>query len=150
MTAEALAKRLGRKAALAATLGAISLLLFVGDRFAGPREEQSLKALPAEDAAGIQEVIDTLLPRYGVDRALVKIWRVTTPDKTPVRIEQRIPVHADFLSLVFNHDLNRRLAPYGAHVIATERTKENTITMHIVRGGRTIRSMAFVLQPVHQ
>jgi hypothetical protein len=139
---------LGRKAAIAATLGAISLLLFVGDRFTGPRDEQSLRAVPAEDTAGIQEVIDTLLLRYGVNRALVKMWRVTTPDKTPVRIEQRIPVQADFLSLVFNHDLNRRLAPFGAHVIATERTKENTITMHIVRGGMTIRSMAFVLQPV--
>ena len=148
MTARTLAAGLSRKAAFAATLGAISLLLFVGERFVGPRDEQSLAAVPVGDAAGIQGVIDTLLQRYGVDRAVVKTWRVTTPEKVPVRIEQKIPVRSDFLSLVFNHDLNRRLAPYGAHVIATERTKENTITMHIVRGGMTIRSMAFVLQPV--
>ncbi len=148
MTARSLATGLGRKAAVAAALGVISLLLFVGERFLGPRAEQSVAAVPGKDAAGIQEVVDTLLLRYGVDRAQVKTWRVTTPDKIPVRIEQKIPVQSDFLSLVFNHDLNGRLAPYGAHVIATERTKENTITMHIVRSGRTIRSMAFVLQPV--
>jgi hypothetical protein len=29
-------------------------------------------------------------------------------------------------------------------VIATERTKENSVTMHIVRGGTTVRSITLV------
>jgi hypothetical protein len=148
MTAQAFSTSVTRKAAVAATLGAICLLLFFGERFFVPRAERSLAAIPPEGAAGIQKVVDALLIRYGVDRASVKTWRVTTPDKTPLRVEQKIPVRSDFLSLVFNHDLNLRLAPYGAHVIATERTKENIITMHIVKDGMTTRSMVFVLQPV--
>jgi hypothetical protein len=39
------------------------------------------------------------------------------------------------------------LAPFGAHVVGTERTRENTVTMHIVWAGTTVRSMAFVLSP---
>jgi len=149
MTAGTQTTSLNRKATIAATIGAIAVFLLVGDRLVGPGAEQTLTAVPTQDAAGIQEVVDTLFGRYGVDRTAVKTWRVTMPDKTPLRMEQRIPVPSNFPSLVFNHDLNRRLAPFGAHVIATERTKENTITMHIVTSGTTIRSMAFVLQSDH-
>jgi hypothetical protein len=52
-----------------------------------------------------------------------------------------------FLSLNFNHDLNSELASLDTHVVGTERSKENTVVMHLVHNGRTVRSLIFVESP---
>jgi hypothetical protein len=138
-----------KKMILAAVLGACAILLFVADRLLGsvaPSPAGYASIAPAE-GEGMQEAIDTLLAHHGVPRSSVRTWRVLSPDRKPLRVEQRIAVPPEFVSLVFNNELNSILAPFGAHVVGTERTRENTVTLHIVLGGYTVRSMAFVMTP---
>jgi hypothetical protein len=92
----------------------------------------------------IGRAVDALFLRYGIDMSGVTTWRVTTPDRRFSRMEQRVFVTPRFLSLQFNHDLASLIAPAGARVIGTERAKEQIVTLHIVSGGLTIRSIAFV------
>jgi hypothetical protein len=101
--------------------------------------------LPPAKEAAIEGVVDTLFARYGITGRDVRSWRILARDKRPLRMEQRILVGRDFPSLWFNYELQTMLSPLGAGVIATERSKDNIVTMHIVRQGRTIRSMAFHL-----
>jgi hypothetical protein len=56
-------------------------------------------------------------------------------------------VPPEFDSIEFNHTLARRMAPAGAKVVATERSKEATVTMHVVVHGATIYSLSMVTDP---
>ena len=94
--------------------------------------------------AGIAAAIDSLCPLYAIDARGIRSWKTTAGGKPTGRIEEKIPVDPGFRSLEFNHALAVRIAPFGAGVVATERSKENSVTMHIVRGGATIRSLWFV------
>ncbi len=102
---------------------------------------------PVARAAQIARALDSTLARYGIERSDVRTWQVRTPVKRFARMEQRVMVGPDFLSLQFNHDLQKRLEPLGARVVATERARENIVTMHIVDDGMTVRSIAFLVRP---
>ena len=93
----------------------------------------------------MRELVDTLLVRHHIDRSAMRSWRVPVGGKKSFREEDRIPAGPGFVSLRFNHELNRGLAPLGAHVVATERVNDHAVTMHIVSGGVTMRSMVFLM-----
>jgi len=96
---------------------------------------------------GIGSSVDSLFVLYGIERGNVRTWQVRIPDRPAVRTEQRIAVPRGFVSVRFNHELNRAVRPFWARVVATERIREDIVTMHIVRAGRTVRSMVFVTDP---
>jgi hypothetical protein len=96
---------------------------------------------------GVRNSVDSLFVLYGIDRGNVKTWQVNLPKGPATRTEQRITVSPGFVSVRFNHDLNAAVRPFRARVVATERLREDFITMHIVRSGRTVRSMVFVTDP---
>jgi len=129
----------GARLGLAAALGCGALVLSIALTSArrAPRPAGS-------DAGGAcAAIVDSLLGRYGVDRDGIRTWAAKAGGEPTGRIEEHIPVPASFRSLEFNHALARRLAPLGMSVVATERSRDNAVTMHIVRGGVTIRSLAF-------
>jgi hypothetical protein len=134
-----------RRALIATCLGIAALGLFMADMLLPGRTSMRAAALAPSTAASIQAVVDTMLSRYEIDRSAVKTWRILSTEKKPVRLEQRIPVPREFPSLVFNYQLQQLLEPLDAHVVATERSRDNIVTMHIVRNGRTVRSMVFAL-----
>jgi hypothetical protein len=109
-------------------------------------QEETVAARQAAEAR-IGAALDSLLLRYDVPRGEIRTWRPSVAGKPAARLDSRVLVGPAFLSVNFNHDLNRRLAGTGAHVVATERSKDRTVTMHIVRGGATMRSIAFVTDP---
>lgn len=127
-----------------ASLAACAVCLWGIERFAGPRQSTMSPAQERGTEAKLAAAVDTLLTRYGIDRSVVKTWRPMAAGRPTGRVESRAPVGAGFLSLQFNHDLNIMLEELGARVIATERTKENSVTLHIVRGGTTVRSITLV------
>jgi hypothetical protein len=94
--------------------------------------------------ARIAAAIDSLCSLYAIDARLIRSWKATAAGEPTGRIEEKIPVNPGFRSLEFNHALVLRIAPFGAGVVATERSKENSVTMHVVREGTTIRSLWFV------
>jgi hypothetical protein len=146
---------LRRRIVLAVLLASCALVLVllniatekIGQR-AGRGRSTAGRTASSEDAAlvGINSVVDTLLAHYQIDRHSVKSWYVQTPDKRFVRLERRVIVSPDFVSMKFNLDLNRMVSALGARAMATERTKESTVTMHIVKDKMIVQSITFVMQ----
>lgn len=97
------------------------------------------------DLRSVNAVVDTVLARHGIGKPQVRSWQVQTPDRKFIRIERRVTVHPEFVAVQFNHDLNEELSGTGTRVVATERTKENTVTMHIKQGPTIIESITFVV-----
>ena len=129
-------------------LAVSSLVLFMASRVSEKTEKKSaLKEVQARPLlAQVNSVIDTLFDRYQIDPKWVKTWNVFTPGKKFIREERRVYVPPRFISLDFNHDLSRTLADYGVQVVATERTKESTVSMHILNDGMIIESISFVVK----
>ena len=120
------------------------LLTVAGPITAGMGLRPETPAARKAAEAGIAAAIDSLCHLYAIDARLVRSWNATAAGEPTGRIEEKIPVDPGFRSLEFNHALAARIAPFGAGVVATERSKENSVTMHVVRGGATIRSLWFV------
>ena len=139
-------------AILLASCAVVLVLLNVATEKIGQRSGRGRSTVvhtaSSEDAAlaSINSVVDTLLARFQIDRRSVKSWYVQTPDKRNIRLERRVIVPPDFVSMKFNLDLNRMVSAYGARAVATERTKESTVTMHIIRAKMIVQSIAFVMQ----
>lgn len=133
--------RLG--AVIVLTLAAV-LLYTLDTSPAEPAARRAEQISPSAKTA-LHAIVDSMLNRYGVPRSAVRTWNVLSIDRRPIRMAQQIEVPRAFPSLVFNAQMQRMLEPIEAHVFATERSKDNTVTMHIVWHGQTIRSLAFSL-----
>lgn len=133
------------KMMLAGWLALAAVGIGVADRLLEERGGTKAPDLAAarRGSAGIDQVIDTLLVRYHVGLRTVRTWSVLTPEKSVLRRESRIDVPPAFLSIGFNHDLSGEMAPFGARVIATEHSKEQTVTMHVRKDGVVIRTLVF-------
>jgi hypothetical protein len=131
-----------------AILVAGGFVLFVGGRVSEKIEKKSAvrQAQARPLLQQINTVIDTLLLRHRIDRKWVKSWSVFTPGRRFIREERRIYVPPRFVSLDFNHDLSRELEPHNIRVVATERTRGMTVSMHIVFGGMVVETLVFVLK----
>ncbi len=137
-----------RKLVLASTLALLAIGLMVADRLrAGDSPAVNDFAAAHADAGQINAVVDTMLQRYAVDLRAITTWKVQTPDKKLLRMEQRVVVPHEFPSVKFNYELNQQLLPLAARIAATERSKENVVTMHVVSHGVIIRSMSFAMRP---
>jgi hypothetical protein len=106
---------------------------------------------PTKAGSGWREAVtrslDSLFVLYGIAPDRVRTRPVKLPDRPAHRTEQRTAVRPDFVSVQFNHDLGTAVRPFGARVAAIERVREGIVTMHIVRSGRTVRSIIFVTDP---
>lgn len=130
-------------ALLALTAAGLAILLLL-DR-GGSAAVQRPDVL--RDAAELNTVIDTVLARHGIPRSAVRTWRVKGKDGSPVRVERRVAVPPEFVSVNFTHDLSRAAEEFGARAVATERTKERTVTVHIRKDGIVLQSIALVTTP---
>ncbi|HEX7574074.1 MAG TPA: hypothetical protein VF514_13360 [Bacteroidota bacterium] len=135
---------LRRRLVIASGLALCTILLTAAGLITGGRVSSETPAARKAAEAGIAAAIDSLCPLYAIDVRLIRSWKATAAGEPTGRIEEKIPVDPGFRSLEFNHALALRIAPFGAGVVATERSKENSVTMHVVRGGATIRSLWFV------
>lgn len=106
-----------------------------------------LQDIPASTREAVDNAVASLLAQHGVARGMVRTWHVSSPGRQEFRIEQRVRVSPDFVSIEFNHALGQMLAPYDITVSATERTRERTVTMHLVLGGAVVRTITFVMDP---
>ena len=129
-------------------LAACAAVLFLVDRLApNAGNNPSPVASPDSLEKKVHSVVDSLLASHQIRKEWVKTWQVRTPDKRFIRTERRVLVPPEFVSLDFNLDLNRSLSEYGVRTAATERTKESTVTMHIMIRGHVIQSLVFVMKP---
>jgi len=129
---------------LAAALAVLALVLFLLHQPARETPDERTQGV-RRDLRSVNAVVDTLLLLHGIGKDQVRSWQVKTPDRKFIRTERRVLVPPDFISVKFNHALNRALEGTGARVVATERTKENTVTIHIKNGPTIIESITFVV-----
>lgn len=125
-----------------------SLVLLMANRVTEKIEKKTaLKAAQARPLLQlVNAAVDTLLDRDRIDEKWVKSWSVFTPTRKFIREERRIYVPPRFISVDFNHDLADMLSKYGVRVVATERTRESTVSMHVINDGMIIESISFVLK----
>lgn len=125
-----------------------SLVLFMANRVTEKIEKRSaLKEAQARPLLQrVNAAVDTLLDRYRIESKWVKSWSVFTPGRKFIREERRVYVPPRFISVDFNHDLGAALAGDDVRIVATERTKESTVSMHVINDGMIIESISFVLK----
>lgn len=141
--------RLKRRLIIAGILALAGIALTVTDRLVPASGRTVVNDFAAAHAGSkeINSAIDALLGRYDIEPKAITTWRVMTPDRKFLRLEQRVVVPHSFASVEFNHKLSQRVLPFGARVAATERSRENVVTMHVVNDGVVIRTISFALRP---
>jgi len=144
MTSHPVPPPIRRRLKIASGLALCALFLTGAGLFTRGSVRQETPAGRQAAETGIAAAIDSLCPLYGIDARSIRSWKATAAGGPTGRIEEKIPVAPGFRSLEFNHALAGSIARFGATVVATERSKENSVTMHIVRSGATIRSLWFV------
>jgi len=133
---------------VAGLLAACALMLVMANIVAENKARRAVTAVPMSQASlrEIDKVIETLLNRFQIDRSKITSRNVQTPDTKLFRVERRVLVSPDFASLRLVQQLNQLVAPFGARAVATERTAENRVTVHVIRDRVIIQSIAFAVQ----
>jgi hypothetical protein len=106
-----------------------------------------LGEVPAPTREAVEQAVADMFATHGIAPGDVRTWRVSSPARQEFRVEQRVRVAPDFVSIEFNRALGSLLAPHDVRVAATERTRERTVTMHLVLNGAVIRTITFVMDP---
>jgi len=130
---------------LAGALALAAMVLFLLDRSDTPSRSERTAAVKA-DLQEVDRVVQRLFTRYGIRKEWVRTWQVRGPDRSFLRTERKVFVPPAFVSVAFNRDLSAALEGLGATAVATEHTRENTVTMHIKTGGTIIESITFVVK----
>ena len=123
-----------------AGLAVAGLGLFLANRVLAPGRGAD-PALSREDSLtpwALNAHIDSVCVLFGLDPRSGRTRRGKEESGSPGHHERRFRVPPEFSTLEFNSALQTRLLPYGARVIATERTREKSVTMSIVRNGQTV------------
>jgi hypothetical protein len=125
---------------LLAVLTVLGLGLFLANRFVRPGHgtAPALSRGASLTAAALNAQVDSVCVRFGLDPRAGRTRRVKGESGSPVRDERRFRVPSDFSVLEFNSALHTRLLPSGARVVATERTREKSVMMCIVKDEQTL------------
>ncbi|MER3524319.1 MAG: hypothetical protein C4326_09695 [Ignavibacteria bacterium] len=113
----------------------------------GPRLKNLAPDTLSTPSDTIEAVVDRALRAHRIEPRAVKTRRVTVGNQGMVRVERRVAVSTSFNPLALQHDLSSALEPLGASVIATERSIDKSVAMHIKKDGMIIESLAFVPTP---
>jgi hypothetical protein len=135
-----------------AGLAVAGIALFLAGRFVVP-DRTAAPALSREEsltAAALNAHVDSVCIRFGIDPRTGQTRRAKGDRGSPGRDERRFKVPPDFSTLEFNSVLNTRLLPYGAGVVATERTRENSVIMCVVKNGQTLLTVVLDVRKEHQ
>lgn len=116
------------------------IALMISNRAANPTET-SMAVAPS-----VEVVIRKLLLRHQVDDKSIRTRKVPSVDGKFVRIERRVAVMPDFNAMSFNHELNNAVAELGAIAIATEKSEDKTVTVHVKKNGVIVQSIIFVVK----
>ncbi|MBX2990306.1 MAG: hypothetical protein KF749_03950 [Bacteroidetes bacterium] len=105
------------------------------------REGPAVTSIP-----DLQTAVRQSLAGHNIDLKSVRIRRVGSNNGTFSRTEMRVAVPSTFSTLNFNYDLSRAVVPFGATVVATERSEDKSVTMHIKKDGVIHQSIVFTIK----
>jgi hypothetical protein len=135
-----------------AGLTVLGLGLFLANRVLAPGRGAD-PVFPREDsltALAVNAHIDSVCILFGLDPRSGRTRRAKEESGSPAHKERRFRVPPDFSTLEFNSTLQTRLLPSGARVIATEHTREKSVSMSIVTNGQTVLTVVLDVRKEHQ
>ena len=124
--------------AIVLVLAILLIVLLISNRAANPADT-SMAVAPS-----VEVVIQKLLLRFQIDDKSIRTRKVPSGDGKFVRIERRITVAPEFNAMSFNHELNNAVASLGATAIATEKSEDKTVTVHVKKNGVIVESIVFL------
>jgi hypothetical protein len=134
---------------LAGLLAASAVLLLLLN-LASEKSNQRRRATADRSGAvvtSIDGVVDSLLEEFHVDPRTVRSRPIRSQGKEQIREELHVTVPPGFVSLEFNRTLGRVMEQYGVHVIATERSHEGKVLLHIMFRGVIVRTLVLTSEP---
>ena len=124
--------------AIILVIAVLLIVLLISNRSAN-RADTSMAVAPS-----VEVVIQKLLLRFQIDDKSIRTRKVPSGDGKFVRIERRITVAPEFNAMSFNHELNNAVASLGATAIATEKSEDKTVTVHVKKNGVIVESIVFL------
>ena len=110
-----------------------------------PLPKSEPQALPAAKKAiipaQIDKMVDTMLVKYGVDLKRVRKRKIAVPGNEFVRIERQVPLPPSVAMLLMTADFQAMAKQYGGRAIASENSKDNTVTVHIEEDKTILQSL---------
>lgn len=135
---------LSRRIGLAAVLGilAIAFVIITSQTDSPPGGISVGRPL----IGAVDSLVDSFLRDQGIDRKKERKWAVRSPAGAVIRMERRIQVPREQITLELNRALSEEVASIGGHVAGSERTKESTVILHVVVDGMTLHTLT--LEPL--
>lgn len=130
---------------LAVVLASVALGLFLLNR---PRPTQPPPPSAQDLSATINDIdlgIDSVLAQFHIERSWVRKRAIAFPNRSGQRIERRVRIPKDILTISINLALNSMVQRYHGRAIASENLKENTVTIHIELLGYIVQTIIFKL-----
>ncbi len=137
---------------IAGLLALVALVLFLLPREHGPApptaEEPAIDSELLQRAAQLDRDIDTVLARFGIEPEWVRKREIPLPGKELVRWERRVAIPPDMLPIQLNLAFNAVAKRYNGRAIASENSKDNSVTIHVELDGLILQSI--ILKPSSQ
>lgn len=96
---------------------------------------------PKYSIADVDSVVDKVLYKFHISKNQIKRNEIRFAEIDFVRIEKRINVMNDSLSLLINLELKQMMDYYGLKVSGTENFKEKITTLYIIDKGTVLQSI---------
>lgn len=131
---------------LLSVLAVVALLLIAGMSIVtGWRDGENPPASAGGQRAGGAETlaseVDAVCRAFGIPAKAVRARPVKDRQGKVLRTEYRVRAPRDLSAAEFNADLSVRMEPFGARVVGTERTRDRTVTLHVIRDEETVLSV---------
>lgn len=93
--------------------------------------------------ADVDSKVDKVLSKFHISKNQMKRNEIRFAETDFVRIEKRINVLNDSLSLLINLELKQMMDDFGLKVSGTENLKEKITTLYIIDKGTILQSIGF-------
>ncbi len=129
------------RAAVSVLLAAAALALFIWGRPSRPESPAASWETLSGRAAEIDRDVDSVLARFHIEARSVSKRRIAIAKGGMVRIERRVLIPRELLPVQMNVALSAMAKRRDARAIASENTKENTVTIHLELDGWIIQTI---------
>src|SRR5690349_16993296 len=106
-----------------------------------PEAPPPKKEPPQASLSELDREVDGVLTKFKIDKAWVHKVAIPIPNSSLKRIERRIVIPPDIAPVQMNVSLNDMAKRYSARAVASENTKENTVTIHIEVDGYLVQTI---------
>lgn len=124
----------------AAIILAIVFISYAPGRGAEPPSRKMAGNQRSEDGQFARGV-EAVCAEFKVPPNAIRSRQIKDGKGNALRTEYRLRLPKDFSSAEFNQALNRKVEPWGARVVGTERMRDHTVTLHVIREDATVLSV---------